>query len=143
MHDFKNYPELTNSQMSFYYFDSPHQQIAEDFNARVVKVTDGDTIRVTCDFRDFDFPIRISNILAAELNEEGGIASQRFLYEQIIGEDVDIIVNPHNRVEKWGRLLGQVKHLGMDMGELSKSLGFSIGIQEERGDIPTLLQLLN
>ena len=71
-HDFKRYPELTNNQMNFYYFDSPHQQIAEDFDAKVVKVTDGDTIRVTTDFRDFDFPIRFSNIMAAETDEKGG-----------------------------------------------------------------------
>ena len=117
MHDFKNYPELTNSQMQMYYFDSPHQQIAEDFTAKVEKVTDGDTIRVTTDFRDFSFPIRISNLMAAELNEEGGIASQKFLSEEILGEEVEIKVDKGNRVGKWGRLLGRVEHLGFDMGE--------------------------
>lgn len=142
-HDFKAYPELTNSQMNLYYFDSPHQQITEDFTARVEKVTDGDTIRVSCDFRDFDFPIRISNIMAAETNEEGGLASQRFLYEQIMGEEVDIIVDKGNRVGKWGRLLGQVRHLGFDMGELSRSMGYGIALEEERGDVVDLQLLLN
>ena len=30
-HDFINYPELTNNQMNFYYFESPHKQITENF----------------------------------------------------------------------------------------------------------------
>ena len=59
-HDFKLFPELTNRQMQEYYFQSPHKQITENFAAKVVKVTDGDTIRVEVDFRDFDFPIRIA-----------------------------------------------------------------------------------
>ena len=45
-HDFKNFPELTNRQMQVYYFESPHKQVTEDFRGRVIKVTDGDTIRV-------------------------------------------------------------------------------------------------
>jgi len=132
-HDFKKYPELTNGQLNRLYFESPHPQIAEDFWARVEKVTDGDTIRVTCPFRDFSFPIRISNILAAELNEEGGRASKLWLKSQIEGEEVEIIVNKNNRVGKWGRLLGRVRHMGFDIGELSKMNDKSIGLSEERG----------
>ena len=138
-HDFKRFPELTNSQMAFYYFDSPHQQIAEDFWAKVVKVSDGDTIRVSCNFRDFDFPIRFSNIMAAELNEEGGRQSQSWLESQILGKEVEIIVNPKNRVEKWGRLLGQVVHKGFDMGELSIQNNKSINLVEEKDPIPELI----
>jgi len=134
-HDFKRFPELTNSQMGRLYFESPHQQIAEDFWAKCEQVTDGDTIRVTCPFRDFSFPIRISNILAAELNEEGGRDSKLWLKSQIEGEEVEIIVNKHNRVGKWGRLLGRVRHMGFDIGELSKMEGKSIGLSEERGII--------
>ena len=130
-HDFKNLQELTNNQMAFYYFDSPHQQITEDFDARVTKVIDGDTIRVETDFRDFDFPIRFSNILAAELNEQGGRASQSWLESQILGQPVEIIVNENNRVEKWGRLLGQVRHKGFDMGELSIQNDKSTNLETE------------
>ena len=138
-HDFKKWPELTNSQMGLYYFDSPHKQIGEDFFAKVIGVHDGDTIRVTTDFRDFSFPIRFSNILAAELDEKGGPESQSWLEKQILGEDVEIIVNPQNRVEKWGRLLGEVRHKGFDMGELSIQNNKSIGLDEERGDIQDLI----
>ncbi len=78
-HDFKRFPELTNSQMQIYYFESPHKQITEPFMAKVVKVTDGDTIRVTWAERDFNFPIRMAEIAAPELDERGGLDSQKFL----------------------------------------------------------------
>ncbi len=138
-HDFKRYPELTNSQMGFFYFDSPHQQIAEDFDAKVVRVIDGDTIRVEVSFRDFDFPIRFSNILAAETNEEGGLRSKARLKELIEGEMVEIIVNKNNRVEKWGRLLGEVRHKGFDIGKQMIEEGFAINIDEEPTGIMELL----
>ena len=137
-HDFKRFPELTNSQMGLYYFDSPHQPITEDFFCKVVKVTDGDTIRVKADFRDFTFPIRFSNILAAELDEKGGVESQSWLEKQILGEEVEIILHP-TRVEKWGRLLGEVRHKGFDIGELSIANDKSIGLEEERGEIQDLI----
>lgn len=130
-HDFKRFPELTNFQMAWYYHDSPHQQITEDFWAKVVKVTDGDTIRVATDFRDFNFPIRFSNIMAAELDEKGGKESQSWLESKILGEEVEIIVDPENRVEKWGRLLGRVRHKGFDMGELSMLEDKSVSPTEE------------
>jgi len=129
-HDFKLFPELTNRQMEIYYFDSPHKQITEDFRARVVKVTDGDTIRVKCDFRDFDFPIRILDIAAPELDEEGGIEAQKWLQSLILGEEVDIIMNPKIRVEKWGRLIGKVFFRGMDMSEESIREGHALKWEE-------------
>ena len=136
-HDFKRFPELTNFQMGLYYFDSPHKQIGEDFFAKVVKVSDGDTIRVETDFRDFSFPIRFSNILAAELNEPGGIESQSWLESQILGEEVTIEVDPKLRVEKWGRLLGKVIWNGLDMGEQSIRQNHSVsGINRNDGRIP-------
>ena len=126
MHDFKKFPELTNDQMSMYYFQSPHKQITRDFFARVIKVHDGDTIRVQWNERDFDFPVRFANIAAPELNEDGGKESQKWLEDQILGEEVLIKINPNNRVGKWGRLIGYVNHLGMDVGEQSVRMGFSV-----------------
>ena len=117
-HDFKRFPELTNSQMQVFYFQSPHKQILEDFRAKVVKVTDGDTIRVEWQERNFDFPIRIANLAAPELDEKGGIESQKWLSKQILGEEVEIILNP-TRVEKWGRLLADIFHRGMLISEES------------------------
>ena len=58
-HDYKKFPELTNKQINEFGFQSPHKQITEDFDATVVHVTDGDTIRLRTDFRDFTFPLRL------------------------------------------------------------------------------------
>ena len=121
-HDFKRFPELTNSQMQVHYFDSPHRQILEPIQARVVKVTDGDTIRVEWSERDFDFPVRMADIAAAELDEQGGQQSQSWLEKRILGEEVTIIPTK-GRVEKWGRLLANVLLLGMDMSAQSIDAG--------------------
>ena len=133
-HDFKRFPELTNSQLDTLYFDSPHKQITEDFRAKVVKVTDGDTIRVEWDERDFDFPIRLANLAAPELDERGGPASQSFLEKEILGEDVDIILTK-TRVEKWGRLLAYVINRGLNMGEHSINFGHAVSWNERKLEV--------
>ena len=124
-HDFVRFPELTTSQMDLYYFESPHKQIFEDFNAKVVKVHDGDTIKVRWKERDFDFPVRFSNIASPEMNEPGGKEAQSWLEAKILNEEVTINVDRHHRVEKWGRLLGKVNFQGLDMGEEEIALGLS------------------
>lgn len=129
-HDFKEFPELANAQMDIYYFESPHKQIFEDFRAKVVKVTDGDTIRVRCDFRDFDFPIRFMGTNAPEMNEPNGKEVQQWLEILLLNEDIDIIINPKNRVDKWGRLLGKIYHAGVDLGEFMIQLGKSTTFEE-------------
>jgi len=125
VHDFKKFPELTNNQMGIYYMESPHKQLLEDFTAKVVKVTDGDTIRVEIPERNFSFPIRMSKIAAPELNERGGVASQRFLSNFILGEYVDIKLTK-SRVEKWGRLLAAVVFMGIDLSRASVDAGYSV-----------------
>jgi len=140
-HDFKRFPELTNNQMNLYYFDSPHQQIAEDFDAKVVKVHDGDTIRLEVGFRDFTFPLRMSNLMAAELNEEGGVRSRNHLKDLIEGAMVEIIINKMNRVGKYGRLLGEVRYKGFDIGQQMIQDGFAVSLDEEQPGIKPLLIL--
>lgn len=125
MHDFKNFPELQGSELDLYYFQSPHKQIFEDFRARVVKVHDGDTITLRWKERDFDFPLRFSNIAAPELNEAGGRESQAWMEQRLLGNMVDIVINKKNRVDKWGRLLGNVIFKGMDIGEESIYAGIN------------------
>ena len=137
-HDFKTFPELTNSQMEIYYFESPHRQITEDFRARVVKVTDGDTIRVTCSFRDFNFPIRFLEINAPEMSE-GGRNAKDWLSEKILNEEVDVIMKNSNRVDKWGRLLGRIFHRGMDMGQMMMLLGLAVSFEgRNEGKLPSI-----
>ena len=132
-HDFKKFPELTNSQMDFYYFQSPHKQIREGFMAEVIKVTDGDTIRVKTDFRDFDFPVRMSGIDAPESDTNEGRQSQKWLENKILKKEIYIKIDPTNRVGKFGRLIGEVTYAGTDIGQLSKDLGFSKTFGEEGG----------
>jgi micrococcal nuclease len=125
-HDFKNFPELTNRQMQIYYFESPHKQILEDFKARVIKVIDGDTIRVQWDGRNFNFPIRFLNTAAPELDERGGLASQRFLENFLLNEEVDIVIDPNNRVEKWGRLLATIFIDGINVNQATIDAGYAV-----------------
>lgn len=119
-HDFNKFPELTNNQMQFYYFDSPHKQITENFMAQVIKVTDGDTIRVKTDFRSFDFPIRVAHIDAPELNDIGGRQSRDWLAQRILNTEVEIIIDKFNRVGKFGRLIGDIFARGMRISEESQ-----------------------
>ena len=128
-HDFKLFPELTNSQMNLYYFDSPHVQMVEPFDAKVVRVKDGDTIQVTTDDRDFDFPVRLARIAAPELDEVGGLKSQKWLEKELLNEDVEIVLT-RQRVEKWGRLLGEVNFLGLNVNTQSLEQGYSIKFEE-------------
>jgi len=119
-HDFKKYPELTNRQMEFYYFDSPWKQITEGFTGKVSNIHDGDTITIDTDFRDFGTIIRFTGINAPELKNPGGLESKAWLENQIrIGEEVYIKVNPKQRVGKFGRILGEVFANGVSINDLS------------------------
>ncbi len=128
-HDFKRFPELTNSQMQIYYFDSPHKQITENFTAKVVKITDGDTIHVKWEDREKPVVVRMANLAAPELDERGGPASQSFLEKEILGKEVEIVLTKQ-RVEKWGRLLAYVIFRGMNMEEHIINFGHGVSWDE-------------
>jgi len=123
-HDFEKFPELTNSQMALYYFDSPHQQILEDFDAKVIKVHDGDTITLRTEFRDFDFPLRFLNTDAPEL-KEGGEESRTWLTRRLLNKKVEILMDAKQRVGKFGRLLGTVMEGGFNVNDESIMAGMS------------------
>jgi len=125
-HDFERFPELTNAQLDLYYFQSPHKQIFEPFSAKVIRVHDGDTITVRWRERDFDFPVRFSNTAAPELSEKGGKESRDWLKSILEGKVVDVVVDPDNRVEKFGRLLGLVYFNGFDVGVESVFTGHGL-----------------
>jgi len=136
--DFKKFPELTNSQMELYYWESPHKQITEDFEAKVIKVTDGDTVRVTTEFRDFDFPVRMLDIDAPEIKTEDGDRAKNWLEERILNEDVTIRIKREKRVGKFGRLLGRIIHGGIDLNEMSISMGLATKFDNRNeGQIPS------
>ena len=137
-HDFNRFPELTNSQMELYYFESPHKQILEDFRAEVVKVHDGDTVTVRWNERDFDFPVRFLDINAKEMSE-GGEEAKQYLIGVIEGEEVELKIDSKQRVGKYGRLLARVISMGMDIGEMIKNLGLATSFENRNeGKIPDL-----
>lgn len=121
--DFNKFPELTNTQLQFYYFVSPHRQITESFDCRVVRVIDGDTIQVKWSERDFDFPVRLSKINAPELNREGGKEAKAWLEDQLANEEIRVIVNPVERVGKFGRILGEIISSGININQASLDAG--------------------
>ncbi len=142
-HDFVNWPELTNNQMELYYWESPHKQITEDFEAKVIKVHDGDTITVRTNFRDFDFPVRFFGTNAPELNEPRGREAQQWLEGILLGEEVNILVDKNERVGKWGRILGIIEHKGININEESMRTGWATTFTErDVGQIPELNELL-
>ena len=123
--DFNKRPELWNSVMDFYYWDSPHKQITADFRGKVVNVHDGDTISVETAFRDFNTKVRMIGIDSLELNA-GGHKAKNWLESQILNQQVDILVDPQERVGKWGRILGQVIFQGMNMNEMAIINGMAV-----------------
>ncbi len=125
-HDFNRFPELSNNQMQFYYFQSPHRQINEDFWGEVVKITDGDTIHVKWSEREKPVRVRLRNIAAPELNERGGIESASWLKNQIFRQYVQVQINPNLRVGKWGRILGKIINAGIDVNSMSMDMGHSV-----------------
>ena len=112
--------------MQFYYFDSPHKQITEDFSGEVVKITDGDTIHVKWEEREKPVVIRFIDTEAPELDEDGGLESASWLEKQIMGEDVNILIEPKLRVGKWGRIIGRIIHMGMDINRMSMEAGHAV-----------------
>lgn len=129
-HDFKKFPELTNSQMQIYYFESPHKQITETFSGEVVRVIDGDTIKVKWEEREKPVIVRFIDTAAPELDERGGKESKAWLERQILNEEVMILIKPKLRVGKWGRIIGRIIHFGMDINRMSIETGHAVPFAE-------------
>lgn len=115
--DWIKHPELRTIEFSELYFESPHRQITDDFFCKVEKVIDGDTINVKWEGRGFIFKVRLGRIAAPELGEDGGKESKKALENLIDGKEIDVLINPKNRVGKWGRLIGEVMHAGLNIND--------------------------
>ena|SRR3990167_10824380 len=143
-HDYKAFPELSNSELESLGLSSPHEQIVRDFVATVVKVHDGDTVTLRVPFRDFDFPLRLRMIDAPELSTGlPGEEARDYLRLLVEGKEVLILVDPKNRVEKYGRLLGDVVIDGLNVGEVMIHSGFAVPFDLRReGALPDLNKFL-
>ena len=136
-HDFVRYPELTNTQLKEHIV-SPFPQITENIMVEVIKVIDGDTIKVRWEMRDFDFPVRFLDINAKEMSE-GGEEAKEYLIGVVEGEEVELRIDPNQRVGKYGRLLARIISLGMDVGEMMKNIGLATSFENRNeGKIPDI-----
>ena len=124
LHDFKALPELTNAQMSEFYWDSPHKQILTDFKATVSEVHDGDTITVATEFRDFGTKIRFARIDTKELNEGGSNAGD-YTRDRLLGKSIDVLIDKDNRVGKYGRLIGEIIVGGINLNDELVRIGLA------------------
>lgn len=142
-HDYDKFPELSNKQIQDFGFTSPFKQYTEDFRASVVKVHDGDTVTLRTTERHFNFPLRLLNINAPELNE-GGEKAREWLKNQILNKEVQVLINSDNRVGKYGRLLGTIISAGLDVAQEQINLGLAKTFgQEYEQEIPKQERLFN
>lgn len=124
-HDYKKYPELTNKEIDEFGFSSPHKQYTENFIADVVEVHDGDTINLRTGDRDFDFSLRFAKVDTKELGS-GGEEARDWLKGLIENKKVEIVIDKENRVDKYGRLLGDVMYAGQSVAEQMMHLGLAL-----------------
>ena len=143
-HDFKAYPELRNKELQTMSHFSPHKQITEDFEAVCVRVIDGDTIMLFSVLRDFAFPLRLTDINAPEMNETGGKQAKEWLKQRIEGQEITILIDKYNRVDKYGRLLGRVIHGGQDVAQEEIMMGLATTYsRRNEGKYPELWKMFN
>ena len=137
-HDFVRFPDLRNAELGTIGFVSPHKQIEEDFDAVVVRVRDGEMMVLRTDFRDFDFPLRFLSVDAPELNTgTPGQEAREYLANLIEGVEVIVKIDRFNRVEKFGRLLGDVVSGGLVVSESMVHAGHALPFDRRReGSIP-------
>ena len=106
-----------------------------------VKVVDGDTIHCLSPLFKNPFPVRLSGINAPEMSE-GGDSSKVWLKSLVEDKFVELSVDPKNPVGKYGRLIASVYFFGLNLSDLSLSLGYSSVFGELSGKIPRVDKLL-
>ena len=67
----------------------------------------------------------------------------KWLESKILNEEVDIIINPKKREGKWGRILGGIIHLGLNINEEAIRTGHAVIFDRRKdGLIPKLDETL-
>lgn len=75
----------------------------EPYSARVIGISDGDTIRVLHDNRQER--VRLYGIDCPELGQAFGTKAKNFTGDLVFGKDVTLRVRDHDR---WGRIVAEV-----------------------------------
>lgn len=117
--------------------------VDQDFRGVVTKVIDGDTFWIQHPDIDEPFKIRIRGINAPEKNAEGGPESAKWLKAEIEGDEVDVIVDTNDLRGKYGRLLGQIFHIGEDIALKALWLGKAVEYGQKGFLVPIESQLSN
>ena len=81
---------------------------AEEFKARVIKVTDGDTLRIDIIGGKKNQRLRFQAIDAPEINQAYGKQSAKFLADLVKNKVVTIKVDPKRKYDHYDRMLGKV-----------------------------------
>ena len=131
-HDWIKFPEV--SITSPHLHESPHPQIEGNIVVEVVRVKDADTIEVRWSERKFLFAVRFIDVYAPEKNTWDGRRGKEWLKRKIQGQEVELIVNPRNRVGKWGRLLATVMYGGININQELIEQGHAISSQDAEGE---------
>ena len=74
------------------------------------------TVTLRTNFRAKDFPLRVANVNAPEMNA-GGEFARDYLSERCLNKEVEIMVISDNRVGKYGRLIGEIFVDGLNLGD--------------------------
>lgn len=86
--------------------------LAQAFEARVVGVSDGDTITVL-DVNKSQYKIRVAGIDAPEKSQDFGNRSKEHLSDLVYGKTVNL---PEAKIDKYGRTVSRVLVGNMDAG---------------------------
>lgn len=100
---------------------------AHEYRAKIVDVTDGDTVTALVDL-GLDVTklekVRLSGIDAPELNTEAGKRSRDFLEKRIKHRTL-ILITEQDRREKYGRLLAEIILENQSINEMLVKHGFA------------------
>lgn len=91
---------------------------AEEFSAKVVGVTDGDTLTALADNREVK--IRLAGIDAPEKRQPFGMASKKHLSDLVYGQTITLNCT---KADRYRRLICVVKRNGQDINLLQVSSG--------------------
>ncbi len=94
--------------------------VASEFEAEVLEVVDGDTIKIR--HQDQVLRVRLQGIDAPERNQPFGSEATNYLATKVDGMRISILSSGH---DKYGRLLGKIMLNGEDINRHLLELGYA------------------